>query len=111
MIESYSFGSIKIDGKKYDHDVMISNGEVKKWWRNQGHVVQIDDLKDIPDNLMFLIIGTGASGECKVPERTQKYIKDKGIQLVIEVTLKAVDAYNRVVEKGASVVGAFHLTC
>lgn len=33
MIEHYSFGSITIDGKEYTHDVIVSSGKVKSWWR------------------------------------------------------------------------------
>ncbi len=111
MIDSYNFGQITIDNKTYDHDLILSEGKVIDWWRKEGHVVGIEDLKDLPNSFDVLVIGSGASGMCKVPQKTIGYIKNLGVELVIEITGDAVKTYNRLSDEGKKVIGAFHLTC
>jgi len=111
-IESYSFGKIKIDGKVYKSDVIVYPDRVNSsWWRKEGHRLQMEDLKEVmkekPD---LLVIGTGSFGVMKVPKGTERALEDAGIDLIIEKTGRAVDAYNRE-STGRKTVGAFHLTC
>ncbi|MGB9612829.1 MAG: Mth938-like domain-containing protein [Candidatus Margulisiibacteriota bacterium] len=111
MIEHYTFGSIKIDGKEYTHDVIVSGKKVKSWWRATSHEVTINDLEPIlEENPKLIIFGTGASGVCKVLEETKDYLSQLKVKFVIEQTPTAVKEFN---QRGseAGVVGAFHLTC
>jgi len=111
MIDSYSFGSITIDNKKYNHDVMVHEDEVIEWWREEGHNVCIADLKDLPKDIEIFVIGNGASGVCKIPMETREYIKEKGIEVIVENTGKAVKTFNDLLTQGKKVAGGFHLTC
>jgi hypothetical protein len=112
MIESYEFGGITIDGKTYNHDLILFDEKAIDWWRKEGHVVDIEDLKNLPNSFEVLVIGSGASGMCKVPDKTIDYIKkDLNAELVIEMTGDAVKTYNKLVDDSKKVVGAFHLTC
>ena len=120
MIEEYKFGSITIDGKTYDYDVEFRwTGEVLKWWRKKGHVVDIGDVKRaIDQNPDTIIIGTGESGVVKVTEATKEEIKSKGIKLIIDLTEQATKTFNVVNEESEEeegeqdkVIGLFHLTC
>ena len=64
--EGFSFGSIKIDGITYDHDILIDRGEVrkrkkkasKKFRDDFGHTPLSVEEK-IPWNCRRLVIGTG----------------------------------------------------
>ncbi len=48
MIESYSFGQIIIDGKKYNSDLIIYKNDINSnWWRKEGHNLYIEDVQDI----------------------------------------------------------------
>ena len=120
MIEEYKFGSITIDGKTYNHDVEVRwTGEVLKWWRAEGHLVDIEDVKRaIDQNPETIIIGTGHSGLAKVTEDAQKFITEKGIKLIIDKTEEATKTFNIIKEeseeeegKQNKVIGLFHLTC
>jgi len=112
MINNYSFGQITVDNKTNNHDLMLFDGKTIDWWRKKGHVVDIEDMKDLPKDFEILVIGNGASDVCKVPKKTIDYIKKElGAELVIEMTGKAVKSYNRLADEGKKVVGAFHLTC
>ena len=113
MIESYSFGKIKINGQNYTSDVIIYPDHVNNsWWRKEGHELHVDDLKDIfackPDTL---IIGTGAWGVMHVPEETKAMIETHKIKLIVDKTEKAVKIYNELLNNNEKLVAALHLTC
>ncbi len=109
MIEHYSFGRIIIDGKTYTSDVLIVKNTIHSWWRNQGHVLNPEDLDlVIKENPQTLVVGTGASGLMKIPEKTVQFIKDHNITLIAEKTKKAVEIFNII--KGTK-AAALHLTC
>ena len=111
MINSYSFGSITIDGKTYTHDVIISAGKVKSWWRATSHEVTINDVEPVlEEKPRTVIFGTGASGVCEVFPETVKYLEKQGITVKILRTAEAVDELNQR-HAEAGVVGALHLTC
>ena len=113
MIEAYSFGSIKVKGRKYHRDIIVFPDKIRdNWWRKEGHTLS---LEDIPDILEFkpeiLVIGTGAMGVMKVPPEVREELEREGIRVVVERTSSAVNTFNRLLEEGKRVVGAFHLTC
>ena len=112
MITHYSFGRITVNGKNFTSDVIIYPDRVdSSWWRQEGHLLQIADLKDIMTaKLPVLIIGTGAYGTMKVPDETLEYLKSNGIEVHYHNTKKAVEIYNKIAPK-KPVIAALHLTC
>jgi hypothetical protein len=115
VIDSYSFGSITIDGKQYTKDVIISHsGVLCPWWRSEGHSLEHSDLESIlKENPEILVIGTGSFGVMKVPEETLEFLKEKAIEPRVMRTGKAVEEFNRLLnELGPDkVMAALHLTC
>ncbi len=111
-IEHNSFGNITIDGQTYTSDVIIFPDRVNSsWWRKEGHLLQVTDLKDvIKTKPEVLIVGTGAYGAMKVPEQTIEHLKSNGIEVYIENTKKAVELYNKISSKKPA-IAALHLTC
>lgn len=112
MIESYSFGEIEIDGKKYTNDVIIFPNHVKgNWWRKEGHRLNPEDIEDVieasPDTL---IVGTGANGRMTVPDETRNYIESEDIDLIVERSRGAVKKFNEIAGE-MDTVAAIHLTC
>ncbi len=112
MIESYSFGSIVIDGKQYTSDVKIIDGQVmRNWWRKDGHSICEADVADIlaakPD---VLILGTGTYGILKVPKAFKNLMESHDIDLIAQPTDKAVKTYNELCQT-KNVAAGFHLTC
>lgn len=109
-IYSYNFGKIVINGKEYTNDVIIFPDYVRSsWWRKEGHKLHLEDLKEVFEyNPDFLIIGTGNSGLMKVPQKLSSQIKNKGINLIIEKTPRAVKKFNK---KQSNTIAALHLTC
>ncbi len=112
-IEHYSFGSMKINSREYQKDLIVFSDKILSgWWRREGHSLSIEDLKEVlnykPD---ILIVGKGSSGMMSIPKSTKESLRERGIELVSENTDKAVESFNEHIEKGKKVVGAFHLTC
>ena len=107
IIDSYHFGLIVVNGKKYTSDVIIFPDRVRdNWWRKSSHELSRDDIAEaIIENPEVLVIGTGASGLMKVlPEVTE------GVELIVEATDKACHTYNQLCHS-QKVVAALHITC
>lgn len=120
MIEEYRFGQAIIDGKKYDNDIEVRwTDEVLPWEFRERHLIDVEEIKRaVGQNPETIIIGTGESGLAEVTEGAQNYIKESGIELIIDKTEEAIKTFN--VMKGESleeegkqreVIGLFHLTC
>ena len=112
MIDSYEFGRITINGKRYSTDLLVFSDKVKTgWWRKEGHRLQKADLKEVLEaKPEVLVVGTGYSGMMNVPPETRSYIESEGIQLIVQKTVEACKTFNRLVES-RTVVAALHLTC
>jgi hypothetical protein len=120
MIQEYRFDSITIDGKTYNYDVEVRwTGEVLSWWKKENHTIDVEDVgRAIEQGPEIIIIGTGESGLARVTEEAQKFIKEKGIELIIDKTEEATKTFNIINEeseeeegKQRKVIGLFHLTC
>lgn len=113
MIETYSFGNIRINGKSYSSDVkIIGEKVVSNWWRKTGHVVDVDDVTDILNSdVEILVVGMGQPGLMKVSPALKSELKNRGIELIEKPTAEAYVEFNRLHAKGKKVAGAFHLTC
>jgi len=111
-IESYHFGQITINGKKYSSDVVIfPDGVRDNWWRKTGHELRVEDIAEvIAENPEVLLVGTGASGLMKVLPEVEQLAQARGIRLIVETTDKACDIYNRLCHS-QRLVAALHLTC
>lgn len=112
MIESYAFGQIVIDGKRYTSDVIIYSDRIDShWWRKEGHFLQAADLNGvIQAKPEVLIVGTGEGGLMKVAPETRERFANLGVELIVEPTGDAVRTYNRLA-RTRKVIAALHLTC
>lgn len=113
MIESYSFGQIVVDGKRYTSDIIIFPNRIKNnWRRKEGHRLNIEDLKEVlQEKPEILVLGTGNYGFVKVSADVKDYLQADGIELVIKSTRDACNTFNSLVKSGKKVVAALHLTC
>ncbi len=67
-IDSYSFGSMVVDGRTYRADLILYPDHIQeRWWRAKGHYLQKSDLEGLSAAACDrLIIGTGKLGVMKV---------------------------------------------
>jgi hypothetical protein len=94
--EALSFGSIRIDGTTYEHDVLIDNGHIrkrkkklsKKFRDEYGHTpVSIEE--EIPWDCQRLVIGTG-TGALPVMDEVKREAERRHVTLVVLPTAKAI---------------------
>jgi hypothetical protein len=120
MIEEYHFGSITIDGKTYNHDVEILwTDEVLEWRRKESHIIDVEDVRNaVEQNPEVIVIGTGESGMARVTDGARRFIEEKGIKLIVDLTEQATKTFNVRREESEEeegrqekIIGLFHLTC
>ena len=113
--EAYSFGSIRIDGVTYDHDVIIDRGEIRR--RKKGPSKRLRDAyghtpisaaEDIPWGCRLLVIGTGASGALPVMREVEDEARRRKVDLLVVPTSEAIDMLN---EDPKETNAVLHLTC
>ena len=111
-IDSYKFGGMVIDGQQYTADLIIFADYVKAdWWREQGHLLQPEDLVGIDlAKIQKLIVGQGKPGLMKVAKSIKELCEKNQVELISTSSKKAVDIYNSIADK-SSAVALFHLTC
>jgi len=116
-IEGTEFGSITIDGKKYEFDVIINlSGDVvkrkkklSKRYYGSSHVVSKDEAKFIfEDGCEELVLGTGQSDNVRLSKEAAEYFDKKGCKVVAQPTPVAIETFNKS-KKGR--IGLFHVTC
>lgn len=111
-IERYRFGRITVDGQDYTRDLIITPGGVtENWWRIKGHSLALEDLAGaLEAKPEVLVIGQGSFGQMKVPAETLEHLEKAGIEVIVQPTGAACEAYNRTREYRRT-VAALHLTC
>jgi hypothetical protein len=116
-IERTEFGSIRIAGTEYRHDVVIRlDGRVEKRKKKlskqdtgTAHIVSFDEARHIyQEGALRLIVGTGQSGMVKLSEEAADYFKRKGCSVELLPTPAAIRVWN---EAKGPVIGLFHVTC
>jgi len=115
LIDSYEFGTIVINGKRYTSDVIVFPERViDGWWRREGHRLCVEDLKETlrsEPKPEVLVVGTGYYGLVKVSPEVENTLKSHGIELLAQPTREACQTFNKLLKSNRRVAGAFHLTC
>uniref|UniRef100_A0A3Q1B6U6 Mth938 domain-containing protein n=1 Tax=Amphiprion ocellaris TaxID=80972 RepID=A0A3Q1B6U6_AMPOC len=74
--------------------------------------VQPADLEEVlKKGVDLLVIGRGMSEALQVPSATLDFVQQKGVEVRVLQTEKAVAEYNKLAVQGAKVGGVFHSTC
>jgi hypothetical protein len=116
-IEGTTFGTITIDGKTYEHDVIIRlSGEVvkrkkklSKKYYGTSHVLSKDEAKFVFERgCEQVILGSGQIGNVHLSPEAEAYFAKKGCKVLLQPTPEAIGAFNR---SHAKKIGLFHVTC
>jgi hypothetical protein len=94
--ESFSFGSIRIDGVTYEHDVVIDRGKIRKREKKPsrkfretfGHT-PLSIEEDIPWKRDRLVVGTG-TGALPVMDEVKREAQRRKITLIVVPTDRAI---------------------
>jgi hypothetical protein len=110
------FGEIEVEGRRYDHDLVIDGGEVTKRVKkaskphrgSYGHT-PLSAAERIPWGGRRLIVGTGAFGKLPVMSEVAEEAGKRGIEIVAEPTEQAVERLCALDAK--DVFAILHITC
>jgi hypothetical protein len=111
----YSFGSIRVDGVTYDHDLIIDRGKIRKRKKAAsrkfrgayGHT-PLSAAEDIPWRCRRLVVGTGADGALPVMQQVRDEARRRKVDLVVLPTAEAIGALAKAT---ADTNAILHLTC
>ncbi len=112
--ENFSFGSVRIDGVTYEHDVVIDWGEVRKrkkkaskrYWDGYGHT-PLSAKENIPRQCRRPVVGTGAEGRLLVMDEVRKEAQLRKVELLSLTTKDAIAILN---ESGKYTNAILHVT-
>jgi hypothetical protein len=113
--EEFAFGSVRIDGVTYEHDVVIDRGEVGKRRKkasrpfrdSYGHT-PLSVKESIPWECQRLVVGTGAYGALPVMPQVRTEAQRRKVELV---TLPTREAVQMLKGRPAGTNAILHVTC
>jgi hypothetical protein len=114
-ISDFSFGSVRVDGVTYDHDLIIDRGKLRKRkkaaskrFRDAYGHTPLSTAEDIPWRCRRLVIGTGAYGRLPVPEEVEAEARRRKVELVVLPTARAIQVLAGTTGDCNAIL---HLTC
>jgi hypothetical protein len=113
-LEAFSFGSIRIDGITYEHDVVIDRGAVRKrkkkpsrkFREEYGHT-PLSTEEEIPWDCRRLVVGTG-TGALPIMDDVKREAERRKVNLVVMPTDKAIEELKK---HPRSTNAVLHVTC
>lgn len=115
-IEYPGFGKIVVNGKTYDHDVIMEDGQMrardkspsKSFKSRYGHTpLSVDE--QIPWSKPKLVIGSGYSGRLPVLPEIEEEAEKRDVDLVVMPTAEAVRLLTDSDESHVNAI--LHVTC
>ena len=113
--DSFSFGSIRIDGSTYEHDVIVDHGEIRKRkkkpskrFREQFGHTPLSIEEKIPWKCRQLVIASGAYGRLPVMQEVHRDAERHKIKLLVLPTIEAIEVLKR---EPKDTNGLLHVTC
>ena len=113
---SVAFGVIEVEGKRFEHDVVIDRGEVLKRHKGPskasraeyGHT-PLTAAEAIPWGGTRLIVGTGRDGQLPVAPDIREEARRRGVKIVMLPTAEACELLHGI--KAKDVRAILHVTC
>jgi hypothetical protein len=115
LFEELTFGSIRVDGVEYNHDIVVDCGKVRerkkgpsKAFRGQFGHTPLTTSEKIPWRCHRLVIGTGIHGQLPVSPEVEREAERRKVELLTLTTDRAVALLN---EQPPHTNAVLHLTC
>lgn len=116
-IDDCWFGNITIEGKRYEHDIIIRlSGKVRK--RNKqlskavhgtAHILSLIEIRELHRNKAErIIIGTGHEDQLRLAPEAADFLQEQDCAVELCSTPEAIKRWNAAEGK---VLALFHITC
>lgn len=113
---SVAFGVIEVEGQRYEHDVVIDRGHVRKRHKGPskpsraefGHT-PLTAAEAIPWGGTRLIVGTGHDGQLPVTADVHEEARRRGVKITVLPTTEACELLDGI--KAKDVRAILHVTC
>lgn len=116
-VDSFSFGSIVVEGKKYARDLLFfPDGSVKKrkggFWKFGSHAIKKGEIEELVEaNPEVVIVGTGTDAKARLEPDAESRAKEAKLELVVLPSREAIDRLNQLVGEDKRVAALIHITC
>ena len=116
-IDDTWFGSITIEGTRYEHDIVIRmSGKVRKRKKalskdvyGTSHMISRDEIKDLyRPKAACLIIGTGQDDQVRLSREAAAFLAEHQVEAILLPTPKAMKEWNKA---EGNILALFHITC
>ncbi|HEY5707135.1 MAG TPA: MTH938/NDUFAF3 family protein [Terrimicrobiaceae bacterium] len=111
-----AFGEIEVEGERYEHDVVIDGGKVRKrkkglskQYREESGHTPLSLEEEIPWGGSQLIVGTGAYGRLPIRPEIREEAGRRGIEVVAVPTEEACRLLRDL--KAKNTFAILHTTC
>jgi len=111
-----SFGLVEIDGRRFDRDVVVEAGHVRrrkkkpsKAYRDRYGLTPLSPDEKIPWSASRLIVGTGANGQLPIMPELLQEAQRRGVEVVALPTEEACRLLSGTGGREAAAV--IHVTC
>lgn len=115
-VDSFQFGSIVIDGKKYGRDVLLfPEGTVRQreggFWKFGSHSITKAEIEElIKAKPEVLIVGTGTAGRAKITPEAETCAQEANVKLLAAPSPQAIKHMNQLLGEGKRVSAIVHVT-
>jgi len=111
----FTFGSVRVDGVTYDHDLIIDRGKIRKRKKaasrkfrgGYGHT-PLSVAEDIPWRCRRLVVGTGDDDALPVMQQVREEARRREVDLVVLPTAEAIGVLTGTAKDTNAVL---HVTC
>jgi hypothetical protein len=111
----FAFGTIEVDGKTYEHDVIVDRGRIRKRrkgpskpFRSRFGHTPLSVAEDIPWDCRRLVVGSGADGRLPVMDEVAEEAERRGVELRVMPTPQAIEELDRAPKRANAIL---HVTC
>ena len=116
-IEKTKFGSITVNGEKYDYDIIIRldkkvekrKKKLSKEVFGTSHTISLAEAEHIYTvGAETIIIGSGQSGMVSLSDEATEFFTQKHCRVELFPTPEAIELWNKATGR---TIGLFHITC
>lgn len=114
-VDSFSFGTIVINGEKYHHDVLLcpdGTGRKRKGgiWRFGSRSFKKEEIEELK-GAEAVVIGLGTNNKARVSNAVKDYASESNLMLLTLPISEVVKKLGEFLEQRRRAAAILHITC